>query len=111
MTFTTDIDDLIRLDRGDTKRLRNIRDVIKHDNFITAVDKKYVESLISTYLKNQPLDVTEVNVKSRTVVEAEDIVKPTGQKTSSVTGSMFSGSNNKKPVSYTHLTLPTILLV
>ena len=96
MTFTTDIDDLIRLDSGDTKRLRNIRDTIKHDNFITAVDKKYVESLISTYLKNQPLDATEVNVKSRTVVESEDSVKPTGQKTSSVTGSMFSGSNNKK---------------
>ena len=96
MTFTTDIDDLIRLDHGDTKRLRNIRDVIKHDNFITAVDKKYVESLISTYLKNQPLDATEVNVKPRTVVESEDSVKPTGQKTSSVTGSMFSGSNNKK---------------
>ena len=96
MTFTTDIDDLIRLDRGDTKRLRNIRDIIKHDNFITAVDKKYVESLISTYLKNQPLDATEVNVKSRTVVESEDSVKPTGQKTSSVTGSVFNGSNNKK---------------
>ena len=96
MTFTTDIDDLIRLDRGDTKRLRNIRDTIKHDNFITAVDKKYVESLISTYLKNQPLDATEVNVKSRTVVESEDSVKPTDQKTSSITGSMFSGSNNKK---------------
>ena len=96
MTFTTDIDDLIRLDRGDTKRLRNIRDTIKHDNFITAVDKKYVESLISTYLKNQPLDATEVNVKSRSVVESEDSVKPTDQKTSSVTGSMFSGSNNKK---------------
>jgi len=96
LTFTTDIDDLIRLDCGDTKRLRNIRDVIKHDNFITAVDKKYVESLISTYLKNQPLDATEVNVKARTVVESEDSVKPTGQKTSSVTGSMFSGSNNKK---------------
>tara|TARA_B100001013_G_scaffold114238_1_gene65693 strand:+ start:29 stop:715 length:687 start_codon:yes stop_codon:yes gene_type:complete len=96
LTFTTDIDDLIRLDSGDTKRLRNIRDTIKHDNFITAVDKKYVESLISTYLKNQPLDATEVNVKSRTVVESEDSVKPTDQKTSSVTGSMFSGSNNKK---------------
>ena len=96
MTFTTDIDDLIRLDSGDTKRLRNIRDTIKHDNFITAVDKKYVESLISTYLKNQPLNATEVNVKSRTVVESEDSVKPTDQKTSSVTGSMFSGSNNKK---------------
>ena len=31
-----DLNDLIRLNHGDTKRLRNIRDVIKHDNFITA---------------------------------------------------------------------------
>ena len=95
MTFTTDIDDLIRLDRGDTKRLRNIRDVIKHDNFITSVDKKYVESLISTYLRNQPLDGSEVNIKSRTVVELKDNVKPTGRETTS-SSSLFSGSNNKK---------------
>ena len=95
MTFTTDIDDLIRLDRGDTKRLRNIRDVIKHDNFITSVDKKYVESLISTYLRNQPLDGSEVNIKSRTVVELKDNAKPTGRETTS-SSSLFSGSNNKK---------------
>ena len=95
MTFTTDIDDLIRLDRGDTKRLRNIRDVVKHDNFITSVDKKYVESLISTYLRNQPLDGSEVNIKSRTVVELKDNVKPTGRETTS-SSSLFSGSNNKK---------------
>ena len=95
MTFTTDIDDLIRLDRGDTKRLRNIRDVIKHDNFITSVDKKYVESLISTYLKNQSLDGSEVNIKSRTVVELKDNVKPTSRETTS-SNSLFSGSNNKK---------------
>ena len=95
MTFTTDLDDLIRLDRGDTKRLRNIRDVIKHDNFITSVDKKYVESLISTYLRNQPLDGSEVNIKSRTVVELKDNVKPTGRETTS-SSSLFSGSNNKK---------------
>lgn len=95
MTFTTDIDDLIRLDRGDTKRLRNIRDVIKHDNFITSVDKKYVESLISAYLRNQSLDGSEVNIKSRTVVELKDNVKPTGRKTTS-SSSLFSGSNNKK---------------
>ena len=95
MTFTTDIDDLIRLDRGDTKRLRNIRDVIKHDNFITSVDKKYVESLISTYLRNQSLDGSEVNIKSRTVVELKDNVKPTGRETTS-SSSLFSGSNNKK---------------
>ena len=95
MTFTTDIDDLIRLDRGDTKRLRNIRDVIKHDNFITSVDKKYVESLISAYLRNQLLDESEVNIKSRTVVELKDNVKPTGRETTS-SSSLFSGSNNKK---------------
>ena len=95
MTFTTDIDDLIRLDRGDTKRLRNIRDVVKHDNFITSVDKKYVESLISAYLRNQSLDGSEVNIKSRTVVEPKDNVKPTGRETTS-SSSLFSGSNNKK---------------
>ena len=95
MTFTTDIDDLIRLDRGDTKRLRNIRDVVKHDNFITSVDKKYVESLISTYLRNQSLDGSEVNIKSRTIVELKDNVKPTGRETTS-SSSLFSGSNNKK---------------
>ena len=95
MAFTTDIDDLIRLDRGDTKRLRNIRDVIKHDNFITSVDKKYVESLISAYLRNQSLDGSEVNIKSRTVVELKDNVKPTGRETTS-SSSLFSGSNNKK---------------
>ena len=95
MTFTTDIDDLIRLDRGDTKRLRNIRDVVKHDNFITSVDKKYVESLISAYLRNQSLDGSEVNIKSRTVVELKDNVKPTGRETTS-SSSLFSGSNNKK---------------
>ena len=95
MTFTTDIDDLIRSDRGDTKRLRNIRDVIKHDNFITSVDKKYVESLISAYLRNQSLDGSEVNIKSRTIVELKDNVKPTGRETTS-SSSLFSGSNNKK---------------
>ena len=95
MTFTADIDDLIRLDRGDTKRLRNIRDVIKHDNFITSVDKKYVESLISAYLRNQLLDESEVNIKSRTIVELKDNVKPTGRETTS-SSSLFSGSNNKK---------------
>ena len=95
MTFTTDIDDLIRLDRGDTKRLRNIRDIIKHDNFITSVDKKYVESLISAYLRNQSLDGSEVNIKSRTVVKLKDNVKPTGRDTAS-SNSLFSGSNNKK---------------
>ena len=96
MTFTTDIDILIRLGHGDTNRLRNIRDVIKHDNFITVVDKKYVESLISTHLKNQPLDGSEVNIESRTVVESKNNIKQTGRETVSTSSSLFSGSNNKK---------------
>jgi hypothetical protein len=96
LTFTTDIDDLIRLDRGDTKRLRNIRDVVKHDNFITSVDKKYVESLISTYLRNQSLGEEEVNVKPRIIVEPKDNVKQTSLETASSSGSLFSGLNNKK---------------
>ena len=56
MTFTTDLDDLIRHRHGDVKKLREIRDTIRHDNFITTEDKNYVESLITMHLKNQPLD-------------------------------------------------------
>ena len=52
----TDLDDLIRNRHGDVKKLREIKDTIRHDNFITADDKKYIESLISIHLKNQPLD-------------------------------------------------------
>ena len=52
----TDLDDLIRNRHGDVKKLREIRDTIRHDNFITADAKKYIESLISVHLKNQPLD-------------------------------------------------------
>ena len=55
MTFITDLDDLIRYRHGDVKKLREIRDTVRHDNFITADDKSYVESLITTHLKNQPL--------------------------------------------------------
>jgi len=55
LTFITDLDDLIRYRHGDVKKLRDIRDTIRHDNFITTVDKNYVESLITTHLKNQPL--------------------------------------------------------
>jgi len=52
----TDLDDLIKNRHGDVKKLREIRDTIRHDNFITADAKKYIESLISVHLKNQPLD-------------------------------------------------------
>jgi len=53
LTFITDLDDLIRHRHGDVKKLREIRDTIRHDNFITTNDKNYVESLITMYLKNQ----------------------------------------------------------
>jgi len=56
LTFITDLDDLIRYRHGDVKKLREIRDTVRHDNFITTDDKNYVESLITTHLKNQPLD-------------------------------------------------------
>ena len=56
MTFITDLDDLIRHHHGDVKKLREIRDTIRHDNFITTEDKNYVEPLITMHLKNQPLD-------------------------------------------------------
>jgi len=56
LTFITDLDDLIRHHHGDIKKLREIRDTIRHDNFITTEDKNYVESLITIHLKNQPLD-------------------------------------------------------
>jgi len=56
LTFITDLDDLIRHHHGDVKKLREIRDTIRQDNFITTEDKNYVESLITMHLKNQPLD-------------------------------------------------------
>jgi len=56
LTFITDLDDLIRHRHGDIKKLREIRDTVRHDNFITTEDKNYVESLITIHLKNQPLD-------------------------------------------------------
>ena len=56
MTFLTDLDDLIRHHHGDVKKLREIRDTIRHDNFITSEDKNYVETLIDEHLKNQPLE-------------------------------------------------------
>ena len=56
MTFLTDLDNLIKNHHGDVKKLREIRDTIRHDNFITTEDKNYVETLIDEHLKNQPLE-------------------------------------------------------
>jgi len=86
LTFTTELDDLIRFGHGDVKRLRDIRDTVKHDNFITIEDKKYVESLISTHLRNQPLDESEYQTTRQ--------LPP--KKLVSTGSSTFNFSNNKK---------------
>ena len=77
---------MIRFGHGDVKRLRNIRDTVKHDNFITIEDKKYVESLISTHLRNQPLDENEPQVTR----------KLAPKRSVSTDSSTFNFSNNKK---------------
>ena len=86
MTFTTELDDLIRFGHGDVKRLRNIRDTVKHDNFITIEDKKYVEALISTHLRNQPLDEDGPHVTRKLDTKSS----------ASTDSSTFNFSNNKK---------------
>ena len=94
MTFITDLDNLIKEHHGDVKKLREIRDTIKHDNFITTVDKNYVESLITTYLKNQPLEKPlhgkQPDIKSKLQQ------KPTVKSSYPKTNSSFSFSSNKK---------------
>ena len=78
MTFITDLDDLIRYRHGDVKKLREIRDTVRHDNFITTDDKNYVESLITTHLKNQPLDMTSSPKQSDTKTKLQ--AKPTNDR-------------------------------
>ena len=94
MTFITDLDNLIKEHHGDVKKLREIRDTIKHDNFITTVDKNYVESLITTYLKNQPLEKPlhgkQPDVKSK--LQPKITVESSAPKTNSAS----SFSSNKK---------------
>ena len=94
MTFITDLDDLIKEHHGDIKKLREIRDTIKHDNFITTNDKNYVESLITTYLKNQPLEKPlhgkQPDVKSK--LQPKITVESSAPKTNSAS----SFSSNKK---------------
>ena len=70
MTFMSELDDLIRSGYGDKNKLRNIRETIKHDNFITTDDKKYVSSLITKYLRNQPLEESD-SFEEEYVDEAE----------------------------------------
>ena len=94
MTFITDLDDLIKERHGDIKKLREIRDTIKHDNFITTNDKNYVESLITTYLKNQPLE--KPLHRKQPDIKSKLPQKPTTESSDPKTNFAFSFSSNKK---------------
>ena len=94
MTFITDLDDLIRHHHGDVKKLRGIRDTIRHDNFITTEDKNYVESLITMHLKNQPLDKSLSRKRPDTKIKLQP--KPTLSSPDLKNNSTFNFSSNKK---------------
>ena len=94
MTFITDLDDLIRHRHGDVKKLRGIRDTVRHDNFITTDNKNYVESLITMYLKNQPFAKPSSHQQSDTKIKLQPKSTPSGS--DSKNNVAFSFSSNKK---------------
>jgi len=94
LTFITDLDDLIRHHHGDVKKLREIRDTIRHDNFITTEDKNYVESLITIHLKNQPLDKSLSRKQPDTKIKLQP--KPTLSSPDLKNNFTFNFSSNKK---------------
>ena len=94
MTFLTDLDDLIRHHHGDVKKLREIRDTVRHDNFITTDNKNYVESLITMYLKKQPFAKPSSYQQSDTKIELQP--KPAPSSSYSKSNVPFSFSFNKK---------------
>jgi len=94
LTFITDLDDLIRHHHGDVKKLREIRDTVRHDNFITTEDKNYVESLITMHLKNQPLDKSLSRKQPDTKIKLQP--KPTLISPDLKNNFTFSFSSNKK---------------
>jgi len=94
LTFITDLDDLIRHHHGDVKKLREVRDTIRHDNFITTEDKNYVESLITMHLKNQPLDKSLSRKQPDTKIKLQP--KPTFSSPDLKNNFTFNFSSNKK---------------
>jgi len=94
LTFITDLDDLIRHHHGDVKKLREVRDTIRHDNFITTEDKNYVESLITMHLKNQPLDKSVSRKQPDTKIKLQP--KPTLSSPDLKNNFTFNFSSNKK---------------
>jgi len=104
LTFITDLDDLIRHHHGDVKKLREIRDTVRHDNFITTEDKNYVESLITIHLKNQPLDKslsrkqpdTKIKLQSKHTTSSLDSARVVIQQQMSQAAGTSTFSSNKK---------------
>jgi len=94
LTFITDLDDLIRHHHGDIKKLREIRDTVRHDNFITTEDKNYVESLITIHLKNQPLNKSVSRKQPDTKIKLQP--KPTLSSPDLKNSFTFNFSSNKK---------------
>jgi len=94
LTFITDLDDLIRHRHGDIKKLREIRDTVRHDNFITTEDKNYVESLITIHLKNQPLNKSVSRKQPDTKIKLQP--KPTLSSPDLKNSFTFNFSSNKK---------------
>jgi anti-sigma-K factor RskA len=85
---------LIRHRHGDVKKLREIRDTIRHDNFVTTDNKNYVESLITMYLKNQPFAKPSSHQQSDTKIKLQP--KSTPNSSDSKNNVAFSFSSNKK---------------
>ena len=94
MTFLTDLDDLIRHRHGDIKKLREIKDTIRHDNFITTDNKNYVESLITIHLKKQPSAKPSSYQQIDTKINLQP--KHTSSSSDSKNNVAFSFSSNKK---------------
>ena len=94
MTFLTDLDNLIKNHHGDVKKLREIRDTIRHDNFITTEDKNYIQSLIDEYLKDQPLEKSSTRRKPDTRIKLQP--KSKTNDSYSQTNFAFNFSSNKK---------------
>jgi hypothetical protein len=85
---------LIRHHHGDIKKLREIRDTVRHDNFITTEDKNYVESLITIHLKNQPLNKSVSRKQPDTKIKLQP--KPTLSSPDLKNSFTFNFSSNKK---------------
>jgi hypothetical protein len=59
-----DIEELIKSNRGDSQRLSRIKDDFEKTKIITLPDRKYVESLASRYLKEEPKEKKRDFLKS-----------------------------------------------